>query len=76
MGFVRSACARRNSGEPSPDLRAKYTQDGEPRQRQVENPSAHAMENPTLKSGVFLAEAEGFEPPWACTQTVFKTASL
>ena len=23
-----------------------------------------------------LAEAEGFEPPWACTQTVFKTASL
>ena len=24
----------------------------------------------------FLAEAEGFEPPWACTQTVFKTASL
>ena len=24
----------------------------------------------------YLAEAEGFEPPWACTQTVFKTASL
>ena len=24
----------------------------------------------------FLAEAEGFEPPWAYTQTVFKTASL
>ncbi len=23
-----------------------------------------------------LAEAEGFEPPWAFTQTVFKTASL
>ena len=23
-----------------------------------------------------LAEVEGFEPPWACTQTVFKTASL
>ena len=23
-----------------------------------------------------LAEAEGFEPPWACTLTVFKTASL
>ncbi len=23
-----------------------------------------------------LAEEEGFEPPWACTQTVFKTASL
>ena len=23
-----------------------------------------------------VAEAEGFEPPWACTQTVFKTASL
>ena len=33
------------------------------------------MENPTLKSGVFLAEAEGFEPPWACTQTVFKFRS-
>ena len=25
---------------------------------------------------IFLAEAEGFEPPWAFTQTVFKTASL
>ena len=25
---------------------------------------------------LLLAEAEGFEPPWACTQTVFKTASL
>ena len=24
----------------------------------------------------YLAEAEGFEPPWACAQTVFKTASL
>ena len=24
----------------------------------------------------FLAEAEGFEPPWAFTQTVFKTAAL
>ena len=23
-----------------------------------------------------LAEAEGFEPPWGCPQTVFKTASL
>ena len=23
-----------------------------------------------------MAEEEGFEPPWACTQTVFKTASL
>ena len=23
-----------------------------------------------------LAEAKGFEPLWACTQTVFKTASL
>ena len=23
-----------------------------------------------------LAEAEGFEPPWAYAQTVFKTASL
>ena len=23
-----------------------------------------------------LAEAEGFEPPWDCSQTVFKTASL
>ena len=41
-----------------------------------ENPCAHAMENPTLKSGILLAEAEGFEPLWACTQTVFKTASL
>ena len=25
---------------------------------------------------VFLAQAKGFEPPWAFTQTVFKTASL
>ena len=25
---------------------------------------------------VLLAEEEGFEPPWAFTQTVFKTASL
>ena len=25
---------------------------------------------------VFVAEEEGFEPPWAFTQTVFKTASL
>ena len=38
-------------------------------------------QNPT-KQWVFwrfpkiVAEAEGFEPPWACTQTVFKTASL
>ena len=23
-----------------------------------------------------VAEAKGFEPLWACTQTVFKTASL
>ena len=26
--------------------------------------------------GSYLAEEEGFEPPWAFTQTVFKTASL
>ena len=25
---------------------------------------------------IFLAQEEGFEPPWAFTQTVFKTASL
>ena len=25
---------------------------------------------------VFVADAEGFEPPWALTLTVFKTASL
>ncbi len=25
---------------------------------------------------VLVAEEEGFEPPWAFTQTVFKTASL
>ena len=25
---------------------------------------------------LFLAEAEGFEPPWACTQTRFKRAAL
>ena len=29
-----------------------------------------------LQASHTLAEAEGFEPPWACTQTVFKTASL
>ena len=53
---------RRNSGEPSPDLRAKYTQDGEPRQRQVANTSAQAMENPAENGGILLAEEEGFEP--------------
>ena len=35
----------------------------------------------TKRTSVFacpfcLAEEEGFEPPWAFTQTVFKTASL
>ena len=25
---------------------------------------------------LFVAEGVGFEPTWACTQTVFKTASL
>ena len=38
------------------------------------------LSNPNPLTGVqirkFLAEEEGFEPPWACTQTVFKTASL
>ena len=29
-----------------------------------------------VQTRLFVAEAEGFEPPWACTQTVFKTASL
>ena len=27
-------------------------------------------------ANAFLAQEEGFEPPWAFTQTVFKTASL
>ena len=53
---------RRNSGELSSDLRAEFTQGGGARQRQIANPSAQAMENPTLESGVFLAEEEGFEP--------------
>ncbi len=29
-----------------------------------------------LLSHSSVAEAKGFEPLWACTQTVFKTASL
>ena len=53
---------RRNSGEPSPDPCAEYTQDGEPRQPRVANPSAHAMENPVENGGILLAEEEGFEP--------------
>ena len=53
---------RRNSGEPSSDLRAEYTQDGEPRQPRVANPSAQAMENPAENGGILLAEEEGFEP--------------
>ena len=32
--------------------------------------------NPKAGAFGFMAEAEGFEPPWALTQTVFKTASL
>ena len=31
---------------------------------------------PRVRFRFLLAEAEGFEPPWAFTQTVFKTASL
>ena len=46
---------RRNSGEPSPDLCAEYTQDGEPRQPRVANPSAQAMENPAENGGILLA---------------------
>lgn len=53
---------RRNSGEPSSDLRAEYTQDGGARQQQVANPSAQAMENPAENGGILLAEEEGFEP--------------
>ena len=41
------------------------------------SPSAHRNEKKHRKGAfLVLAEAEGFEPPWACTQTVFKTASL
>lgn len=40
------------------------------------NPSSVATKNPTIFVGFFMAEEEGFEPPWAFTQTVFKTASL
>ena len=31
---------------------------------------------PRVQTRLCLAEAEGFEPPWRCRQTVFKTASL
>ena len=34
-----------------------------------ENPCAHAMENPTLKSGILLAEKQGFEPWLRFTRT-------
>ena len=47
LGFLLSATV----------LRAEYTQDGEPRQIQVENPSAHAMENPVLRDGRIPAES-------------------
>ena len=37
------------------------------------SPSAHRNEKKHRKGAfLVLAEAEGFEPPWACTQTVFK----
>ena len=41
-------------------------------------PDASPQQKATPLTGVTfaVAEAEGFEPPWACTQTVFKTASL
>lgn len=39
-------------------------------------PSSVVTKNPTNFVGFFVAEEEGFEPPWAFTQTVFKTASL
>ena len=44
----------------------------------VRPPAAFAkIKIDTRKGYLFLlAEAEGFEPPWAFTQTVFKTASL
>ena len=29
-----------------------------------------------LRYQAFVAEEEGFEPPWGCPQTVFKTAAL
>ena len=48
---------RRNSGEPSPDLCAEYTQDGEPRQPRVANSSAQAMENPAENGGILLADS-------------------
>ena len=40
-------------------------------------PSPCAAKNQKAPKGCSLmAQAEGFEPPWACAQTVFKTASL
>ena len=36
----------------------------------------HRKKGPFLEPLFPMAEAEGFEPPWAFTQTVFKTASL
>ena len=35
-----------------------------------------SKKEPSKDDSFLLAESEGFEPPWACTQTVFKTASL
>ena len=55
-GIRKEHAVRRNSGEPSPDLCAEYTQDGEPRQPRVANPSAQAMENPAENGGILLAE--------------------
>ena len=40
-------------------------------------PKVRFIEKPTSRNlSVFLAERVGFEPTWAFTQTVFKTASL
>ncbi len=39
--------------------------------------SPESKRNSLHKGGCFfLAQEEGLEPPWACAQTVFKTAAL
>ncbi len=46
----------------------------------VENDICNALltkvKEPRVQTRLPVAEEEGFEPPWAFTQTVFKTASL
>ena len=45
------------------------------KQTRIPCPPARSVDG-VVRIWKYLAEEEGFEPPWACTQTVFKTAAL